>query len=91
MAHHANLVVQTLLGLPLVIHFENLLQTLHSYFVHSHKHLEFTKLAKLMQTKGNKILQNVKTMWISMLSPIKRVIIEYITLLVKMALDYFTN
>jgi hypothetical protein len=48
-AHHTNLVMQTLLGLPLVIQLENLLQTLHSYFAHSHKrHLEFTKLAKLM-------------------------------------------
>jgi hypothetical protein len=57
MAHYTDLAMQTLLGLPLVIQLENLLQTLHSYkFAHSPKrHLEFTKLAKLMQTKGNKI------------------------------------
>ncbi len=49
MVHRTNLAVQTLLGLPLMIKLENLLQTLHSYFAHSPKrHLEFTKLAKLM-------------------------------------------
>ncbi len=49
MAHCTNLVVQTLLGLLLMIQLENLFQTLHSYFAHSPKrHLEFTKLAKLM-------------------------------------------
>jgi len=57
MAHHTNLVVLTLSGLPLVIQLQNLLQTLHSYFAHSPKrHLEFTKLAEFMQTKGNKII-----------------------------------
>jgi hypothetical protein len=30
-------------------------------------HLEFTKLIELMETKGVKILKNVKTCWISML------------------------
>jgi hypothetical protein len=63
MAHCTNLAMQTLSRLLLVIQFENLLQTLHSYkFAHSTKrHLEFTKLTKLMQTKGNKIFWNVKT------------------------------
>jgi len=56
MAHCTNLVVQTLLGLPLMIHLENLLQTLYSYFAHSSKrHFEFTKFVEFMQTKGNKI------------------------------------
>lgn len=27
------------------------------------KHLKFTKLAKIMETKGNKILQNMKIKW----------------------------
>ncbi len=31
-------------------------------------HLEFLKLANLMKAKGNKILQNVRTHWISMLN-----------------------
>ncbi len=69
-----------------------MLQTLHSYFAHSPKrHLEFTKLAELMQIKGNKILQNVKTKWISMLSLAKKVMAKYKTLLVKVALDSPTN
>jgi hypothetical protein len=57
MAHHTNLVVQTLSKLPLVISFKNLLHTLHFYFAHSIKsHLEFIKLAKFVQTKRNKML-----------------------------------
>jgi len=82
MGHYTNLVVQILLRLPLVIRLQNLLQTLHSYFAHSPKrHLKFTKLTKLMQTKGNKILRNVKTRWMA----IERVMAKYKTLLVKMA------
>jgi hypothetical protein len=55
-----------------------MLQTLHSYFVPSPKrHLEFTKHTKLMQTKGNKIFRNVKTMWMLMLNLAKMVMVEY--------------
>jgi hypothetical protein len=72
MAHHTNLVVQTLSEFPLVISLKNILQTLHFYFAPSIKrHLEFIKLAKLVQTKRNKIIQNAKTRWISMLNLIK--------------------
>ncbi len=92
MAHHMNLVVQTLSTIPLVKCIESLLQTLHTYFVHSPKrHLEFTKLAKIMETKGNKILCNMKTQWISMLSLVKIIVAKYITLLLKMAMDNSTN
>ncbi len=88
MAHHTNLKVQTLLGLHLMIHLENLLQTLHFYFPHSPKrHLEFTKLVKHMQTKRNQILRNVKTKWISMLNLAGRIQIFFM----KMALDCPTN
>jgi hypothetical protein len=42
------------------------------YFAHSpKKFLQFQKLADLINTKGNKLLQNMKTQWISMLSPTK--------------------
>jgi hypothetical protein len=44
-----------------------------------------------MQTKGNKILLNVKTRWISMLNLAKRVMEEYKTPLVKLILDSLTN
>jgi hypothetical protein len=75
-----------------MIRLENLLQTLHSYFAHSPKrHVEFTKRVEFMQTKGNKILRNVKTKWISMLSLAKKVMVKYKTLLVKMALGNPTN
>jgi hypothetical protein len=92
MAHHMNLVVQTLSILPLVKCIESLLQTLHAYFAHSPKrHLEFTKLAKIMETKGNKILCNVKIWWISMLSVAKIIMAKYITLLLKKAMNNNTN
>jgi hypothetical protein len=40
----------------------HIIQTLYAYFAHSpEQHLEFTKLVKIVETKGNKILHNVKT------------------------------
>jgi ribosomal 50S subunit-associated protein YjgA (DUF615 family) len=80
MAHCINLAMQTLSKLPLMSHLENLLQTLHSYFAHSPKrHLNFIKLEKFMCTRRNKILQNVKTRWISMFNPTKKMIAQYKT------------
>jgi hypothetical protein len=88
MAHHNNLVVQTLSNLPLVSRIELLLQCLYGYFNHILKmHLEFTKWAGIMEIKGNKILWNIKITWISMINPIKCVLSMYCTLLMKMALD----
>jgi hypothetical protein len=51
------------------------------------RHLEFIKLAQIMETKGNKILQIMKTRWISKLSLVKQVFYECWPLLMKMALD----
>jgi uncharacterized membrane protein len=51
------------------------------------RHLEFTKLAKLMETKGAKILKNVKTCWIFILLFVRHVMVEYKTLLIKVTLD----
>ncbi len=48
-------------------------------------HLEFTKGARIMEIKGNKILWNIKITWISMINPIKCVLSMYCTLLIKMA------
>lgn len=53
--------------------------------------MEFTKLAKFLETKGGKILHNVKTQWISMLALAKRLLQEYKTLVVKMANDSLGN
>jgi hypothetical protein len=51
------------------------------------RHFEFTKLAQILQTKGDKILCNVKTHWTSMLSPIKHVMSKYKTLMLKIVKD----
>jgi hypothetical protein len=65
-----------------------LLADLYSYFCKSpKKHIEFCKLAEVMETKGLKILRNIKTRWISMLSPAIRAMNEYKTLLVKILGD----
>jgi hypothetical protein len=40
-----------------------------------------------METKENKILRNIKTRWISMRSPNKRIMSEYTTLMIKMGFD----
>jgi hypothetical protein len=62
MAHRTNLMVQILSHLQMGNKIEGLLQTLYNYFSKSFKrHLEFTKLINLMETKGAKILKNVKT------------------------------
>jgi hypothetical protein len=53
MAHRTNLEVQIFLLLQMVIKLEGLFYTLYNYFSNNLKrHLEFTKLAKLMETKG---------------------------------------
>jgi hypothetical protein len=57
MAHQINLAVQTFSHLPLISRIETFWQCLYVYFSHGPKrHLEFTKLAKIMETKSNKIL-----------------------------------
>jgi hypothetical protein len=54
-AHRTNLVVQTLSHLPVVNKIGGLLSTLYNYFCKSPiRHLEFTKLAKVMEMKGGK-------------------------------------
>ncbi len=92
MAQQTNLAMHNLWSLPLVICFEKKFQTLHNYFPHSPKmHLECTIFFEILETKWNKILQNVKRKWILMLSPTKRMIIEYKTLFVMIMLDNLTN
>jgi hypothetical protein len=88
MSHRMNLAVQALSNLPMVTKIENLLQSLHSYFTSSpKKHLEFTKLVEIVETSGLKMLPTVRTRWISMFEPLKRVLSEYKTLIVKMSKD----
>ena len=88
MAHRTNLAVQTLSEFEVVRHVEDVLAALYSYFSSSPKRtLEFQKLAACLESKGNKILRNVKTRWISMLGPAKRLLEEYKPLVMKMAVD----
>jgi hypothetical protein len=53
--------------------------------------LEFTKLAKVTKTKGNKIFHIMKIQWISTLNPAKRIMAEFITLLLKMVMENNIN
>jgi hypothetical protein len=76
MACKTNLLVQILSNLPMVAKLEDLLQS-----------LEFTKLANIMEKIGLRILQNVRTWWISMLEPLKRVMAKYKTLIMKISQD----
>jgi hypothetical protein len=83
-----NLAVEALEKLPMLEKIENMLQDQYNYFSKSpKKHMDFLKLAEVMETKGLKILRNVKTRWISMLSPAIRIMNEYRTLLVRMQQD----
>ncbi len=55
--------------LNLVAQLEALFQAMYAFFFHSlKKYLEFQKLCEVLMEKGNKLFQNVKTRWISMLS-----------------------
>jgi hypothetical protein len=64
------------------------MQCIYVCFNHSRKkHLEFSKMVEIMETKGNKILQNIQTRQISMPSFIKHVLSKYHILLMKMTLD----
>ncbi len=85
MSHRTNLVVQTLSHLLVVFCIESLLQSIYVFFFHSPKwHIEFTKLAELMGTKGKKFFKNVKAWWTSMLNLLLNVLSEYKPLLTKM-------
>jgi hypothetical protein len=81
--------IQTLNVLNLVLKIESLLASMYNYFVHSSKHhLEATKLVEILECKGNKIMKNIKTRWISMLSSSRRVLQKYKPLIVKIVEDY---
>jgi hypothetical protein len=73
---------------PLVHKLEGLFQATYTYF--SNRHLEQCNLAQLLEIKGNKLLCNVKTRWIFMLSHAKRVLAKYKSLMLKMNGDLAT-
>ncbi len=87
-AHCINLAIQTLDGLRLVGQIENPLALMYNYFAHNLKHhLEIYVFVELFKCNINKILKNIKTQWMSMLSPCKRMLNEYQMLVVKMVED----
>ena len=72
--HRTDLAIEILFDLLLVSRVEELLAGLYNYFGCSLKcHLELEKLCKLLKVKSGKILNNVKTQWISMLPPLPQV------------------
>ncbi len=91
-AHWTNLVVITLSNVPLLHQLEGILQNIYVFYLHNlKKFVEFQKLANLLNTKDNKILWNVKTHWILMLSPSKIIYYEYWPLIVKMHIESPNN
>jgi len=88
LAHKLNLVYKILSELPIFDACEELLRLTYNYFTHNpKKHNEFQELAQLMETKGLKMLKNVKTRWVSLISPLWRVLSEYRSLMAKMHAD----
>ena len=88
MAHRCNLAFKTLSQLDIMSRIEGLLKSSHAYFKHSPKrHLEFVKLVELMETKGLKLLKNVKIRWVSLIEPLRRILQEYKVFLAKMKAD----
>jgi hypothetical protein len=66
------------------------MQRAHTFFNRSPKRLsEFQKLAEVIETKGLRPLQNITTRWISLLEPLRRILSEYCTLIVKMTADQY--
>ncbi len=65
-AHKTKLIVHALSCLSILSKLKDLFTKLYGYFSRSHKcALEFSNIAIIMELKGFKIFQNVKTRWIS--------------------------
>jgi ubiquinone/menaquinone biosynthesis C-methylase UbiE len=63
--HKTNLAAFTFSNLPIVVKIEALLANVYTYFSHTLKNnSERSKLVEVMETKGFKILRNIKTRWL---------------------------
>jgi hypothetical protein len=83
-----HLVVEPLSNLSIVGKCESLCQSMSAYFSLSpKKHLEFQKFADIVEIEGLNMLRNVKTCWILVLEPLRKIMGEYKTLICKMAED----
>jgi len=88
MGHRVNLAMKTLSRLDLFHAVENLCKLCHGYFAHSPKRqVEFRVLVQLLDTKGLKLLKNVSARWISLISPLRRLLSEYQSVTSKLPLD----
>jgi len=65
--------------LTFIARIEVFMMNMYGYFNHSPKrHLKFYKLTQIWKVKGSKILKNVKTRWMSMLEPLKNIMVKYL-------------
>ena len=48
-------------------------------------------MAEITETKGLKLLRNVETRWVSLIDPMRRILSEYRTLVLKMYEDLAEN
>jgi hypothetical protein len=87
-AHKVNMAVKTLSELDVFHCIVQLMCLSHAYFAHSPKtYSEYKSFAQTIDTKGLKLLKNVTTRWLSLLSPMRWVLSEYRTILEKMHID----
>ncbi len=76
----------------IVKNIKDVLQSLYVYFFHSLKKTQkFVDLVDIMEIRGKQILKNIKTHWISILLPTKKVLFEYCVLVLKMHKDDGSN
>jgi hypothetical protein len=86
--HKLQLCAKSLSQLDLLSSIENLLLKSHVYFNHSPKKvIEFRSLAQLLDTKGLKLLKNVRTRWISSHSPMRWLLSEWKSMMAKLHAD----
>jgi hypothetical protein len=71
---------------------EGLLSTFYKYFCKSFKrYLDFTKLTKVMEMKGANSKKMLKHDGLVLLSLVKHVMAEYMTLLMKITINNLSN
>ena len=87
-AHRLNLAAQSLFQLTVMHAVEEVLRSTHAYFAHSPKKAaEFRALCQQLESKGLKLLKNVKTRWMNCLGPIRRLLAEYKGVIATMLAD----
>lgn len=89
MAYRLNLAYKTVLELEIFHTGEELIRLVYAHFAYSpKKRAKFHTLAQLMETKGLKMLKQVKTRWINMIKPLRQLLAKYRSLMEKMYADH---